>query len=208
MINQYRGASVALSNGGGRVAPNRSAGFSLIELLLVTAIISFLASIVLASTITSRRNARDAARLRDIRQIRNALELYHETFRSYPPAPAGGGTCEHTGAAYGLEQLVPLYIAAIPRDPFSTPSIPLCYRYATVSSTGSQNEFHLGTSLEDINHTVLKTDQDCNSTVAASNNCPNPSVYVGGFNGGSISAESTTGCGTTDTERRCYDLTP
>lgn len=60
-------------------------GFTLIELLVVIAIIGFLASIVLASLNQARRKARDARRVSDIHQIQQALELYFDTNRSYPP---------------------------------------------------------------------------------------------------------------------------
>lgn len=52
-------------------------GFTLIELLVVIAIIGVLSSVVLVSINNSRSKARDAQRLSDVRQIRNALELYY-----------------------------------------------------------------------------------------------------------------------------------
>lgn len=51
-------------------------GFTLIELLVVIAIISLLSSVVLASLNSARMKARDAARITEIKQIKNGLELY------------------------------------------------------------------------------------------------------------------------------------
>lgn len=55
---------------------NKARGFTLIELLVVIAIIGILSSVVLASLNSARAKARDARRLSDLHQIRNALELY------------------------------------------------------------------------------------------------------------------------------------
>ncbi len=60
-------------------------GFTLIELLVVVSIISLLASVVLASVNSARSKGRDARRLEDLQQIRNALELYANDHNgSYP----------------------------------------------------------------------------------------------------------------------------
>lgn len=63
---------------------NKTKGFTLIELLVVVAIISLLSSIVLSSLNSARAKARDARRLSDLHQIRNALELYFDDKGSYP----------------------------------------------------------------------------------------------------------------------------
>jgi len=59
-------------------------GFTLIQLLVVTAIIGLLASIVLVSVNTARRKARDTRRLADMRTVVTALELYYDTYQAYP----------------------------------------------------------------------------------------------------------------------------
>ncbi|MBM3261557.1 type II secretion system protein [Candidatus Kaiserbacteria bacterium] len=61
-----------------------SAGFTLIELLVVIAIIGMLASIILASLNTARVKSRDARRVADMNQMRNAIELYNDTIGHYP----------------------------------------------------------------------------------------------------------------------------
>ncbi len=62
----------------------RTRGFTLIELLVVIAIIGLLASVVLASLESTRAKARDAKRISDLEQIRNALELYRADHGRYP----------------------------------------------------------------------------------------------------------------------------
>ena len=55
---------------------HKNKGFTLIELMMVISIISLLSSIVLASLSQAGKRSRDAVRLSDIKQIRNAIELY------------------------------------------------------------------------------------------------------------------------------------
>jgi type II secretion system protein G len=64
----------------------KKSGFTLIELLVVIAIIGLLSSIVMASLAGAKVKARDAQRISDSHQIRNALELYRTTNGYYPTA--------------------------------------------------------------------------------------------------------------------------
>ena len=51
-------------------------GFTLMEVLVVIAIIGTLASVVLTTFTTVRKKARDARRIADIRQINSAIQIY------------------------------------------------------------------------------------------------------------------------------------
>lgn len=62
----------------------RKLGFTLIELLVVASIISLISSMILAALSSARGKARDAKRVRDLQQLRTALELYYTDFRTYP----------------------------------------------------------------------------------------------------------------------------
>ena len=62
----------------------KQSGFTLIELLVVIAIIGLLSSIVLVSLVSSRMKARDAKRIGDVNQLAKAMELFFNSYSSYP----------------------------------------------------------------------------------------------------------------------------
>jgi len=59
-------------------------GFSLVELLVVVAIIGLLSTIAVIAFSSVRSKARDAKRAADIKMIRSALELYYQDNGSFP----------------------------------------------------------------------------------------------------------------------------
>ena len=63
---------------------NNKKGFTIIELLIVIAIIGLLATISIVSLNGARLKGRDAARLGNIKQIQTALEMYYNDQGSYP----------------------------------------------------------------------------------------------------------------------------
>jgi len=65
---------------------NNRSGFTLIEMLVVIAIIGLLASVVVVGVGSARQRARDTKRIADIRQIQNMLENYYASNNKYPAA--------------------------------------------------------------------------------------------------------------------------
>lgn len=107
----------------------RPRGFTLIELLVVISIISLLASVVLASLGNARSRARDAQRLSDLQQLRNALALYaSDNGNMYPVVPGNPPSYPEiysTQATWNTTSilrtaLVPKYISKLPVDPKNT----------------------------------------------------------------------------------------
>lgn len=66
-------------------------GFTLVELLVVVAIIGILAAISVVALNTARARARDSRRVADVRQIQTALELYYNDWGTYPDSVTAGG---------------------------------------------------------------------------------------------------------------------
>lgn len=116
-------------------------GFTLIELLVVIGIIVFAATIVIVSLNNASTKGRDARRLEDAKQIRNALTFHFDRYTQYPAA---------------LSDLVPEFLSALPTDPVG--QVP--YHY-DLSPGGAS--YHLGMNLERADSLSLQTDADINS---------------------------------------------
>ncbi len=67
---------------------NNRQGFTLIEMLVVVAIIGLLSSVVVVGLSGARQKARDAKRLADIQQIMNSAEIQFST-GGYPSFASG-----------------------------------------------------------------------------------------------------------------------
>ena len=119
-----------------RIISSQKRGFTLIEVVIVVAVIGILAAVVLASVGEARKKARDTQRKSDLQQIQLALRLYKDTNGTYPPSGCGNGAGifvnngNYKWASPGLgtvsnyvecenyiSGLVPGYIAALPKDP-------------------------------------------------------------------------------------------
>jgi prepilin-type N-terminal cleavage/methylation domain-containing protein len=75
-------------------------GFTLVELLVVVAIIGILAAVSVVALNTARARARDSRRVADVRQIQTALELYYNDMGTYPPSAAPGGEIKAGNTVY------------------------------------------------------------------------------------------------------------
>ena len=132
---------------------NRDNGFSLIEILVVIAIIGGLTSILLPNLMGVRERARDAARKSDLKQIQKALEMYKldQTPPSYPLTanlPTAGNIWQNaTGTV--------TYMNKVPGDPNRTP-VPASYSYT--SPVGTDNlKYILCACIENVADTEVIT---------------------------------------------------
>jgi prepilin-type N-terminal cleavage/methylation domain-containing protein len=164
---------------------NNKKGFTILELLVVVAIIGLLSAVVLAALNSSRSKGRDAKRIEEIRQVINALELSYNTTGKYP------SRAQFENPIKAQNPLSP-YLWPIPKDPKTN----LFYNYtglrAGVQSSTPCTGYHIGVSLEN-NHKLLQADSDsrtdgtnafrCLRRADDSGNTGNNNQANAGFNG-------------------------
>ena len=103
-----------------RLVPNTIKGFTIIELLVVVAVIGLLAAFILASFAQPKTKSRDARREVDMKELRNGLNLYINNNSSYPVCSLGIPTDSACGGQ-SLEEILRSAnaMSAAPRDPLS-----------------------------------------------------------------------------------------
>lgn len=146
-------------------------GFTLVEILIVVAIIAVLASAALVGLGPVQKSGRDARRISDLRQVQNGLELYYAKCGFYPGGVNSGTNCTDstpvtdwasmsasiTGTIQGVTK--------IPQDPRGTG-----YMFGTDGST-----YILGATLENPGAGSLKDDLD---TGAFGVECADPNYCI------------------------------
>lgn len=96
-------------------------GFTLLELLVVLAIIGILTGIGLASFTSAQVRARDSQRKADLKVIASVLEAYFQKNKEYPNSSSGscganvGWFCSATGDNW-IPNFAPTYIKTLPKD--------------------------------------------------------------------------------------------
>lgn len=161
-------------------------GFTLIEMLVVIAIISILIGIGVNTFTIAQKKARDVRRKADIRSIQTALELYKQDTGVYPPSV--GDWVKSTTDSW-IPGLVPNYIPKVPRDPSANDTDPWVdggnrYAYGYTSSDGQK--YNLVAQLEnryDPDRCELKNyKRSWDSGITTISWCPEYSKYL--YSGG------------------------
>lgn len=62
----------------------KQVGFTLIEILVVIAIIAILVAFISSNFLGARQRAKDVKKKAEFRQVKNALRLYYNDYNSYP----------------------------------------------------------------------------------------------------------------------------
>jgi prepilin-type N-terminal cleavage/methylation domain-containing protein len=101
-------------------------GFTLIEVLLVVSIITFIGSILVVQLHRAQQRGRDAKRVLDIKQIDSAIQLYVQDKGHAPylgvwncsaSNPSSCGAYDSDGSWQILQTELSPYITSLPKDP-------------------------------------------------------------------------------------------
>lgn len=135
-------------------------GFTLVELLVVMAILGVLITLVAGGFRSAQLRGRDAQRKSDLKQVAEALELFYDDYGIYPDesggriaacpySPGVGGTACVWGEGEFTDSKT-VYFKKLSQDP--APSLNYLYR---IVPTSNNQKFQLFARLENTQ------DQDC-----------------------------------------------
>ncbi len=163
-------------------AARGGSGFTLIEILIVVAIIAILASIVIVGLGPAQQSGRDARRISDLQSVQNGLELYYSKCGYYPGAAvASGATCpgfaavSGNGGATGFSSMSAsligsaIGISSVPNDPTGGKS----YEYGSTDGTS----YTLEATLENSNNSVF-TNYNFTGPMNSITSCTKPDYCV------------------------------
>jgi prepilin-type N-terminal cleavage/methylation domain-containing protein len=118
----------------------RSRGFTLVEILVVIAIVATLSTIVISNMSGSRKKSNDTQRKSDIAEIQLALRLYKDATGSYP---SGYDTGTTVGTGGSFDSLLSPYLPTVPKDPLNAADPTFTYFYDTKFRCMTDNQFHI-----------------------------------------------------------------
>ncbi len=138
-------------------------GFTLVEMLIVIAIIGILASVVLVGLGPVQKKGRDARRISDLREVQTGLELSFNKNGSYPPS-SDWTTLTNTLKAANIG------VSNVPDDPRAG----IHYLYA---SNGTS--YVVAATLEDTNNAAFNQSILGQPIAGMTFTCGNPIYCVG-----------------------------
>lgn len=115
-------------------------GFTLVELLVVVAILGLLSGMVVISITHVKAKARDSQRVVGINSIATALNLYHNDFNAFP---IYDGNIEDQDNALSNALIAAETISAVPTDPLNTGDYQ--YYYQSIDGSDYYLEYYLET---------------------------------------------------------------
>lgn len=153
-----------------RKITTKNKGFTIIELIVVIAVIAVLSGIITSSVFQYLVKSRDSKRVADLNQIKKILEMYRADNGNYPILESWGtyNTCNWVRSTdpewAELESLLAPYSGSLPIDPTNRVGWPWngdpVYVYGCVAGGDSSPKFNLLTSLEDTSN-PLRNELNC-----------------------------------------------
>jgi len=160
-------------------------GFTLIEMMVVIAIIAILSGIIMANLSGAKGKARDSKRISDLGQIQMALSLYFDRCDSYPSPfihrliintnNLNGKICPKTNTNTGKPYDISDFMSSIPTP--TTGSGQTYYDYAT-NDINVRTDYVLHASLESPNVAVTNGLSIFPSSVNSMDSQQDRSTYV------------------------------
>ena len=133
-------------NAGDVARSRRARGFTLLELIIVVAMIGILASIAVPALMQMPRRAKESVLKTNLRTIREALEQHYADRARYPST---------------LDELVPKYLKSVPFDPFAKSADLWLLVYEEESEDEppavDENGLELGPGIEDVHSSSPET---------------------------------------------------
>lgn len=129
-------------------------GLTLIELVVVMAIIAVLSTAIGGNLLSSISKGRDSKRKQDLQSVAKALEIYYYDYKAYPTPPMDIWGQQFANDTDPLNPII--YMSKLPTDP-SYPSSTYCYE-----SNGSGSYYKVYANLENPNDPqILSPTQEC-----------------------------------------------
>ncbi len=122
-------------------------GFTLVELLIAISIVAILTTVGARLYLNSVENGLDSKRVKDLESLKQALELYHQSSRSYPSA---------------MSEVVPKYLDSLPQDPKISTGRNYQYKALPVNCT---------TDARDCSKFIICAKTDGNQTAGVPTDC-------------------------------------
>lgn len=139
-----------------QISNMKNKGFTLMEILIVIAMLGILATIIFGSYLSSLKKGRDSRRKQDLEMVARALELYYSEQGHYP---------DSWEVSFGGSLVVPesnpqaFYMKQLPNDPVDS------YQYDYVVDTTDNQSYQLYACLEN------DLDPDYNSNDYSGTDC-------------------------------------